>query len=125
MSRARQLHDESIVFDMVSPLFMQAYPRGLEEYRAGGVTVIGATVANPEYDVVWDDARNALYGIARLLSWLRSRPNEMMLVETVEDFARAKSSKRLGILMHFQNATQFENAPELVEAFYNLGVRVS
>jgi membrane dipeptidase len=125
MSRAEVLHNESIVFDMVSPLFMQAYPKSLEEYRAGNVTALGVTVFNPEYDVVWDDARNALYGIAQLLSWIGSRPDEMTLIETVEDFARAKSSKRLGILMHFQNATQFENAPELIETFYKLGVRVS
>jgi len=36
---ASKLQDEAIVYDSAAPLFPAQFPRGADEYRAGGVTV--------------------------------------------------------------------------------------
>jgi membrane dipeptidase len=123
LEEAVRLHQESIIFDMVSPLFTQVFPRGAEEYRSGGVTAIGATVAD-ESAAITTTAAEGFRGIANVFSLIRRAPG-LRLIESVGDFAEAKREEKLGIVLHFQSASPFEHDLRFVEIFYRLGVRAA
>jgi membrane dipeptidase len=121
---ATRLHEESIVFDMASALFMMAYPRGAEEYRAGGVSAIGATVGTQATGLALN-ASEGFSSTARIYDLIRQMPEKLQLIETVDDFARAKEKGKLGVVLHFQTCSPFEQDLRLVDIFYRLGVRVA
>jgi membrane dipeptidase len=121
---AVRLHKESIIFDMVSPLFTQAYPRGAEEYRSGGVTAIGATVAT-ESAAITTNAAEGFSGVAYVYSLIQQMPGELQLIDSISDFAAMKREGKLGVVLHFQSASPFEHDLRLVEIFYRLGVRAA
>lgn len=121
---AERLHQDATIIDLVSPLMASVFPRGIEDYLAGSVTVIGATVI-PRVGSIPQNASDALYGIALLRRLVRSRPEQLLLVETVEDIQRAKETSRLGVFLHFQGCAPFEREVGFVELFYRLGVRVA
>jgi membrane dipeptidase len=124
MEAAIRLHAESIILDMVSPLFMAVYPRGAEDYRAGGVTAIGATVGTQTTGLALN-AAEGFSSIARLYDLIRQMPDTLRLIETIEDFSRAKQDGKLGVLLHFQTCSPFEQELRYVEIFYRLGVRAA
>jgi membrane dipeptidase len=124
MEEAIRLHEESVVYDMVSPLFRQVYPRAAEEYRAGGVTAIGMTVADPATDSS-DNMAEGLRGIAHAYTIIRQMEDNVRLVESIEDFARAKREGKLGVVFHFQTCSPFEQELRFVEIFYRLGIRAA
>jgi len=124
MDDAIRLHQESIVFDMTSPLFMLRFPRGAEEYRAGGVSAIGATVGTQTTGLALN-ASEGFSSTARLYDLIRQMPDKLRLVENVDDFARAKEEGKLGVVLHFQTCSPFEQELRYVEIFYRLGVRAA
>ena len=124
MEDAIRLHEETIVFDMVSPLFTSVYPRGVEEYRAGGMSAIGATVMDRS-GANGDNAAVGFSGVAYVYDLIREMPDKLRLVETVDDFSRAKDEGKLGVVMHFQTCSPFERELRFVEIFYRLGVRAA
>jgi membrane dipeptidase len=124
MTDATRLHEESIVLDMVSPLFAQVFPRGVEDYRAGGVSAIGATVSDESTGII-HSAAQGFGAIAYMYDLIRRMPNELRLIESVDDFARAKQEGKLGVLLHFQTCSPFDQELRYVEIFYRLGVRAA
>src|SRR5205085_2652037 len=120
---AERLHRDSIVYDMVSPLFTQVFPRSVDDYLAGGVSAVGATVSYGGSNVT--TAEEGFRGCAHLHSLIRRLPDRLMFVGAADDFARAKAAGKLGVVFHFQTCSPFENRLELVEAFYRLGVRAA
>ena len=63
LAAAERLHREAIVFDMVAPLFESPFPRGIEDYLAGGVTAVGGSKSAPGLD--WFTAFGQLRGMAQ------------------------------------------------------------
>jgi membrane dipeptidase len=115
-SRAAALHRRAVVIDMVCPLLEEE--RHLEEWIAGGATCVGPTVAVDH---------TLAQTMDRLAAWferLRRLPDKILHVTRVEDIARAKRERKLGIIFHFQNTQPLERNPELVEIYYRLGVRM-
>jgi membrane dipeptidase len=119
---AEEFHATSIVVDLVSPLATQAFSRAVEDYRAGGVSALGATVG---LSAPSDLAPEALRSAALLRRLIRDNDDKLHLIEKVSDFEAANASGRLGIFFHFQNSMPFERNLDLVEAFYALGVRMA
>jgi membrane dipeptidase len=123
LARAKRLHAETTVVDLVSPLFFQAFTRAVDEYPAGGVAIIGASV-----DLGADEqggAAEAFRYIALNHEYISRAGDKAMLVESVADMRRAKERGRLGVLLHFQNSTPFERSLGYVELFHRLGIRVA
>jgi membrane dipeptidase len=124
MEDAARLHEESIVFDMVAPLFTLAYPRGVLDCLAGGLSAIGATVTDRSTGFT-NNAAEGFSGIAHAYDLIRQMPDRLRLIEAVEDFARARQDGKLGIVLHFQTCSPFEQELRYVEIFYRLGVRAA
>lgn len=129
---AARLHREAIILDMVSPLFVRAFPCAVDEYLAGGVTAIGATIFDPltpdlgtAVPIVAGDAAGALRGVAHIYALIRQLPDTLMLIEALDDFARDRQAGKLGIVLHSQTCAPFQHDLNFVELFYRLGVRVA
>lgn len=91
----------------------------LEELRAGGVTGVNATCA------VWEGPAETLRNIGRWYELVRQNPDVVTLALTGEDILAARESRRVGVLLGFQNTSSFGDDYTLVEVFHRLGVRVA
>ena len=113
MIDADALHRDAIVIDAVSPL--TRYGQHLDRYRAGGVTVVGPTVAG------WEDASATLRTVGLWHRLFRER-DDLIHVRRAADIARAKRESKLGIVLHFQNTSPMEDSLDLVDAWAALGI---
>jgi membrane dipeptidase len=131
-ARCLKLMQEATVFDMLSPLTISGRWRqwatdpesfsaaDAQRYRDSGINVFhhafGLGGSNA-YDaaVNYFGATNALIAGAE---------QYFMRIDSVADFARAKSSGKIGLLAGLQNSEHFRNARD-VEFFFGLGQRVS
>lgn len=120
---AERLHREAIIFDMVAPLFESPFPRGIEDYIAGGVTAVGASKSGP--GLAWFTAIGQLRAMAQLYQLVRENADRLMIIDKVDDFARAKESGRLGVVIYYQSCSPFEDELGFVELFYRLGLRAA
>jgi membrane dipeptidase len=115
MINAKQVHDEAIVIDAVSPLLQRH--KYIDLVAKGGVTCIAPTVGGKE------TTGEATAKLGEWLHLIAARP-DLIHVKTAADIERAKKEKKLGILFHFQGTQPFELDLNLVEAFHALGVRM-
>lgn len=115
-----QLHRESIVIDATCPLaVLKPY---LANYKEGGNTVIAATVGYGAGGL-----GNINFTMRNLGTWyeaIRSQPDKLLLITSVEDIYRAQAEDKLGILFHFQGSVPFEDDPNMAEVYYRLGLRM-
>ena len=90
----------------------------LERYKQSGVDI---TSLNVGYDVVsWE---NTVLVAAHFRKWLRDRPDEYLLVETVDDIHTAHDTDRLGVSLDIEGGSALNESLSMVEAYYELGVR--
>ncbi len=113
----REVHRSAIVYDAVCPL-ANAREESLDEWIAGGATVIAPTIGGPS------DMADAMRTIGTWYERLRRRSDQLMLVTRAEDMERAKEQGKLGIIFHFQGTAPIGRDLGLVEIYYRLGVRI-
>src|SRR4030067_246462 len=101
--RVERIHRDGVVVDMVTNLLTEGGLRPIEDFRWGGVPLIGQSIAppwrlsalaRPHLDLA-PDPHTAL----RTIAWVRRLPQEregLAFGETVEDVHVAKSGGRLG-----------------------------
>ena len=130
--RVERIHRDGVVVDMVTNLLTEGVLRSIEDFRSGGVHLICQSIdppwrlsalARPHLDLA-PDPHTAL----RTIAWVRRLVQEredLAFVETVEDVHVAKSSGRLGVMLHSQNATPFGFDLDLVAELYASGLRMS
>lgn len=113
---ARDFHNELIIIDALQ--FSNWDREALEELRLGGITCIHATIA------IWENAREALSAIGRWNQLFREHADLIMPVRSGEDILTAKITQKTGVILGSQNASIFEDDLDLVQIFYDLGVRI-
>jgi len=129
--RAVKLVRESLVIDMLNQFLyrrdMQDKARewmskpgaftetDFQPFRDSGVTAASIGDAAADYQ-----SGVELFG--RWNSFLALYPDRLLRISTIADFARAKSSRRYGLLFGLQNSTHFRKADD-VDTFYGLGQR--
>ena len=84
----------------------------------------GITVFHPATGTGGPDAYNETWQFLSLMNGFLAARDEFMRVDSADDFARAKSSGRIGLILGVQNAEHFRTVKD-VEDFYALGQRVS
>ena len=90
----------------------------LEDYRRAGVDVVTLNVA---MDMLpWERTFKVL---ATFRSWLAARPEHYALPGTADDLLAAKAAGRMTILFDIEGGGAVDDCPDLVEAYYALGVR--
>ena len=134
-SRALQIMERAIVVDMLSPLNLDVVSgsdwlrdpstfteRDYDRFMSSGISVFHAAVgvggySTPELEVSgYIGANNGL---------IAAHPDWFMRIDSADDFARAKESKRIGVLLGIQNSNHFTRQLDAVNQFWSLGQRVS
>lgn len=123
-SRARGLLESSVVWDNVWPVDLPGNESvgntwgQLERFAKAGVSAIGLTLAG--------DNQNSAEAL-RLMGWarneMRARSSLLKTVRTVADIVAAKRDGKLAVVLQFEGTRCFERDLNLVELFYDLGVR--
>lgn len=96
--------------------------RAIADARASGLNAVNVTlgyVAGPE-----EPYEETIRTIAMWDEVLRSRPNDLLRVETASDILRARAENKVGLIYGFQNAAMMGNDASRVATFSGLGVRV-
>lgn len=96
----------------------EAFLPQLERFRKSGVNVISINVGFGEQGI-----EPHVRMLAHFRHWLLARPDQFLLVRSVDDIARAKESGRLGIVFDIEGANAIEDQISMVQLYYDLGVR--
>lgn len=115
------IYSESIVIDLVAPLLAadrRDTPKKIDDFRNGGVTVVGVTLATEE------DFTETMNNITQWYDWFKRYPDRVVLVRNLEDIEKCKRSGQTGIIFHFQNSVAIGQDLRKLSVFHALGVRV-
>jgi membrane dipeptidase len=134
-SKAKELHKDNIVIDSHLDLGGIVYNRRkkgkrkildtlfLEDFRRGGFNfIVGAIFIENEHlpDLA---LRIALKQIQNLKNDIDECSDDFMLVKSKEDMDAALESNKIGIILSLEGAEPIYDDLELLETFYELGVR--
>ncbi len=119
MTQARALTRDALVWDNTLP-WGPDYANGesLLRFQAAGVDLISLSVMGPE--AMLD---GTIRQIARVRAAIRAQPGRLALCATAGDVVAAKLAGKLGLVFNLQETNMLEGKLELVQAFYDLGVR--
>lgn len=90
-----------------------------EDMRAGGLTTANCTFS------VWENCRDTLDNIMQLKRWLRQNDDLIMEIRSVDDIDTALRTGRTGIIQGWQNLSAIEDRIDLLDVFYDLGLRIA
>ena len=120
---ARALLRKSIVWDnhgcmpVARPHDTSFLPQ-LQRYRAAGVTAVVLNVGFGGMSI--DDHVRTL---ASFRHWIKSRPDEYVLLNTAADVEQAHATGRLAVGFDIEGADAVADQPSLISLYYDLGVR--
>lgn len=125
-------YDNAIVIDLlasVTPFNVpDMYARPLtpemvENARRSGITAVNATCSASGVG-----ADSFIGTVSNIAFWEReftAHPDVLMKVRTIADLQEAKRSKRVGVILGFQDTTMFDLDVARVDLFHHLGVRIA
>ncbi len=118
-SPSRALMRDALVWDNTLP-WGPSYADGetLGRFQAAGVDVISLSVMGPEAML-----EGTIRQIARVRAAIRAQPDRMVLCGTADDILAAKATGKLGLVFNLQETDMLEGKLEMVQAYYDLGVR--
>ena len=116
---SRALTRDALVWDNTLP-WGPGYADGetLVRFQAAGVDVISLSVMGPEAML-----EGTIRQIARVRAAIRAQPDRMVLCGTADDILAAKAAGKLGLVFNLQETDMLEGKLEMVQAYYDLGVR--
>ncbi len=122
MSVTENLHDQAMVCDMTFPWSHMGQralgEAALKRMAKHGVNFVSLTVA-----LDWHGAETTVRTIAAERAFIRANQDRYILAETVGDIRAAKASGKLALGFHFQGTNPVSYSIELVEVYYQLGIR--
>ncbi|MEX1148203.1 MAG: membrane dipeptidase, partial [Sphingomonadales bacterium] len=119
-SAGAKLYRSALVWDMVWPLEPWCgndYDK-LPQFHAAGVNVISITLAGDNHNV-----GEAMARVAAARRWLSDNSDRYVPIVGTADVRRAEAEGKLGVAFHFEGTRCFERNLDMIEAFYQLGVR--
>jgi membrane dipeptidase len=122
--RAAALQRSALVWDNVFPINLPGEVAlgnswdVLDRFYGAGVDVLSITLAGDNHNI-----SQAFTLCAWARQQLREREDRMVLVRRVSDIELARSTDRLGIILHFEGTRCFERDLSVIEPFYELGIR--
>ena len=119
---AAALHRDAIVWDMLIPLAGHDSPPILADMLRsmieGGYTYVSFTIATD-----WHNLNDTVHALGHNRSYFLAEPEKYVLIDSVDDVARAKKEGKLGVSFHFQGTNPVDADLQMVETYYELGVR--
>jgi membrane dipeptidase len=92
----------------------------IDQLRHAGVTIVSETIANPGCG--FQDAVLDVFDYYCLFEVTKGRS---LMIQKVDDIARAKREGKVGIILSFQDGTPFEKELVYITILARLGVRIS
>ncbi len=109
-------------YDPAAPDATELTPRNKADVRQSGITLVSKTVG--AVGNIPDAFEQAVTGFAQQLEEIATNADLMMAIGSKADIATAKASKRLGIVMGFQDSSAFGADLDRVDVFHALGLRI-
>ncbi len=139
MAAAKAIHADCLVLDAHADVVIESSNKGLlgpdglsmispEKLTAGGVGAVVMCIASN-----WGPRRPASDAKARVmadeklaavLATIRDNSESLVLTTSVDEIAAAKNSAKTAVLLGFQNAQSLEGDLNVLDYFYDAGVRV-
>lgn len=119
-AHAAALYRDAEVWDMVLPWEpeMGNSVELLARWRASGVSFVSVHPAGDRHNI-----GEAVRRIAHARAAILSRPEELVLAESIADIDRGRAEGKLAVGLHVEGSQLFERDVTLIEAFYRLGIR--
>jgi len=120
-SRAKQLHEECIVIDMldVSKMNEDTFRRR----KQGGTTAFSHTIEGPPGPFKWS-YDSAIDVLAWWSDTFRKKSDQVVHATSADDIRKAKADDKLAIILNFQNTICLSNKIERLDLFNSFGVWV-
>jgi membrane dipeptidase len=119
LAQARQMVADSIFYDLLYAPGPGGLAGELALFEKAGVSAVSLTAAA-------DDESWPTLIFKKLAEWrhyLSLNPDRFVIVDNIDDFARAKRDKKLAVSFHFQGTEAVGRHLPLVGAYVRLGVR--
>lgn len=112
-----RIYDDAIVIDMTCPLLREA--RYVDWCREGRMTAVAPTISGM--------SGNASTGFGMVGGWLKyeAERDDTIVVRQAADITRAKAEGKIGLILHCQGTSIFEDNLDLVDAYQAAGLRVA
>ena len=132
-ARAIALMERSLVIDMLSPMTLNfplqaKWNKDPESFTAADFEKFkksGINIFHPAVGLGGTNAyESAMQFFAGWNAFLAGNDERFMRIDSPNDFARAKTSKKVAVILGLQNAEHFRR-PDDVEAFHGIGQRVA
>ena len=127
-TRTEQVLNDAIVIDGLggslvdpTPLPVDGVPYSQYLLDSGWTALNVTMVSHPTYT---PDLTQLLRAIYENVCWLRENEDRALLIRTVEDIRRAKSTRRLGLIFGLQSPSAIDRDRTLVTILHQLGVRI-
>src|SRR5688500_13241575 len=95
----------------------------IDNARASGITAVNVTLSGGGATGV-GAFESTVRNLAFLARELDTHPGVLQAIRSVADIARAKESKRVGLIAGFQDTTMLESDLTRLTLFHDLGVRI-
>ncbi len=117
---AATLHRDALVWDNVFPLepSMNNDLGQLARFAASGFNVVSLTIAGDNHNI-----SQAVQRVAEIRRRVKQDAVNLVFVETVNDIETAKQAGKLAVTLHFEGTRCLERNVDMVQIFYDLGVR--
>ena len=90
----------------------------LKRVKASGVDIISLNIG---FDLVpWE---NGIKMLSTFRHWVKARPKDYILIETVDDVKLAREANKLGIMFDLEGGCGIDDHLPMIELYYDLGVR--
>ncbi len=118
--QSKSLHSQSLVWDAHAcfPLNPNAELSQLKRYKDSSVTFVSINIG---MDV--DAFEKVIQVLARFRNYIKSRPNDYVLVSSVADIHEAKTANKLAIAFDLEGSEPLLGNLNLISVYYDLGVR--
>jgi len=118
--QAAAMHADALICDTTLPWLpgLENQDSTLSRYIDSGVNFVSLTVGHDRYNLA-----DTMLHIANVKASLRAEPDKYVFVESVDDILRAKAEDKFAVGFHFQGSEALQGNKNMVEVFYDLGVR--
>lgn len=130
-ARCIRLIRESVVVDMLGLFSLgpdnMKWMRNPDSFTAADAQRFkdsGITALHPAVGIGGPEAHLRAWQFLSMINGFVASRDEFMRIDSADDFARAKASGRIGVILGVQNSEHFRNAAD-VDLFHALGQRVS
>ena len=120
--RTRTLMASALVWDdhLCMPLRPEdeTFLPKLTRVKDAGVNIASLNI---HFDLIhWE---NAVKLISTFRRWVKMRPKNYILIETIEDVKEAQTTDKLGVMFDIEGGNALDDHLPMIELYYDLGVR--